>query len=97
MQEWLTPLWEYQDGDVTVRTDPSVMRKMREFSPGRKEGKGWRKETYYQALRIFLALPPKKDVNSYDPYALTCLFYRKASLPNLRSIEVKRENVKWNK
>lgn len=49
----------------------------------------WREETYYQALEISLALPPKKDVNSYDSNDLTCLFYIKASSPNLRQIEVK--------
>lgn len=40
MQGCLTPGWENQDGDDTVKADLSVMRKTRQFSPGRKEGKG---------------------------------------------------------
>lgn len=44
-----------------------------------------------------MALPPKIDVNSYDLYDLAYLFYITASLLGLRPVEVKREDVKWNK
>lgn len=32
-----------------------------------------------------------------QPYDHTCLFYIKTSLPNLRQVEGKRQNVKQNK
>lgn len=44
MQECLAPRQECQDGDITVKADLLVMRKTREFSPGRRQracaGKG---------------------------------------------------------
>lgn len=91
MQECLTPQLEHQDGDITVKVDLLVMTKTREFSPGRKEGRGYVEgRDIPPSLGDILGPAPQKNVNSYDPNDLTCLFYIKASLPNLRQIEVKR-------